>query len=312
MMVTAIITAPLQAQTYPHKPIRILVPFPPGDTLDTLSRLIAPRLAERLGQAVIIDNRAGGAGQIALGLAATAAPDGYTLVGGQGGNLVVQPHTYRNLPYDPLRDFAPIANSARNFMGLVVNAGGRYRSVDEFLAFGRANPGTLSFGSIGEGGFSHLAFEMLRMQAGFTYLHVPYRGSAQVVTEILGNRVDATIMGIASLTPFVRAGRLRLLAVTGPSRAAAYPEVPALAELLPGYESRGWFGYLAPAGTPRTIVARLNAEINRAFTTPEVREKIESLGMNVIAESPEAFARTLRDDYEKYGKLVRAIGLRPQ
>jgi tripartite-type tricarboxylate transporter receptor subunit TctC len=306
-------TAPmLHAQQYPSKPIRIIIPFPPGDSLDTMSRLIAPTLLERLGQSIVVDNRAGGAGQLGLELAAHAAPDGYTIVGGQGGNLVVQPHTYKKLPYDPFKDFTPIANSTRNYLAIVVNPGGQFKSIKDLIAYGRANPGKLSFASNGEGGFPHMAIEMLRLQAGFTYLHVPYKGSSQIVTELIGNRVDATLLGIGALTPFIRAGRLRLLAVTSPTRAELFPDVPALAEVLPGYDSRGWFGYLAPAGTPPKIVALLNQEINRAMTMADVREKLEALGLTVVAESPEAFAQTLRSDYEIYGKLIRTIGLQPQ
>lgn len=302
----------LHAQQYPSKPIRIIIPFPPGDSLDTMSRLIAPALMERLGQNIVVDNRAGAAGQLGLDLAAHAAPDGYTLVGGQGGNLVVQPHTYKKLPYDPLRDFAPVAISTTNFLALVINPNLPYKSLKDLIAYGKANPGKLSFASNGEGGFPHMAIEMLRVQAGFDYLHVPYKGSVQILTEIMGARVDATILGIGSLTPYIRAGRVRLLAVTSPTRAELFPDVPAVAEVLPGYDSRGWFGYLAPARTPAKIVALLNQEINRAMMMPDVREKLTAIGLTVVAETPESFAQTLRSDYEKYGKLIRTIGLQPQ
>ena len=302
----------LHAQQYPAKPIRFVIPFPPGDSLDTMSRLIAPTLMERLGQNIVIDNRAGAAGQLGLELGARAAPDGYTLVGGQGGNLVVQPHTYKKLPYDPLKDFAPVAISTTNFLALVINPALPYKSLKDLITFGKANPGKLSFASNGEGGFPHMAIEMLRVAAGFEYLHVPYKGSVQILTEIMGGRMDATILGIGSLTPFIRAGRVRLLAVTSPARAELFPEVPAVAEVLPGYDSRGWFGYLAPARTPPKIVALLNREINRAMMLPDVREKLTALGLTVVAETPESFAQTLRSDYEKYGKLIRTIGLQPQ
>jgi len=302
----------LHAQQYPSKPIRIIIPFPPGDSLDTMSRLIAPALMERLGQNVVVDNRAGAAGQLGLDLAAHAAPDGYTLVGGQGGNLVVQPHTYKKLPYDPLKDFAPVAISTTNFLALVINPNLPYKSLKDLIAYGKANPGKLSFASNGEGGFPHMAIEMLRVQAGFDYLHVPYKGSVQILTEIMGARVDATILGIGSLTPYIRAGRVRLLAVTSPMRAELFPDVPAIAEVLPGYDSRGWFGYLAPVRTPAKIVALLNGEINRAMMMPDVREKLTAIGLTVVAETPESFAQTLRSDYEKYGKLIRTIGLQPQ
>lgn len=302
----------LHAQQYPSRPIRIIIPFPPGDSLDTMSRLITPMLMERLGQNIVVDNRAGAAGQLGLELGARAAPDGYTLVGGQGGNLVVQPHTYKKLPYDPLKDFAAVAISTTNFLALVVNPNAQFKSLKDLLTYGKANPGKLSFASNGEGGFPHMAIEMLRVDAGFSYLHIPYKGGVQIVTEIMGARVDATILGIGVLTPFIRSGRLRLLAVTSPARAELFPDVPTIAEMVPGYDSRGWFGYLAPAGTPPKIVALLNQEINRAMMMPGVKDKLNAIGLTVVAESPESFARTLRSDYEKYGKLIREIGLQPQ
>lgn len=312
LAITLALAPALHAQQYPAKPIRVIIPFPPGASLDTMSRLIAPKLTERLGQNIVVDNRSGAAGQLGLELAARAAPDGYTLVGGQGGNLVVQPHTYKKLPYDPFKDFEPVALSTTNFLGLVVNPSLPFKSLQDLVAYGRKNPGKLSFASNGEGGFPHMAVEMLRVQAGFTYLHVPYKGGAQIVAEIMGARVDGTILGIASLTPHIRAGRLRLLAVTSPARVELFPEVPAIAETYPGYESGGWFGYLAPARTPAKIVALLNQEINRAMTLPDVKDKLVALGLTVVAGTPESFARTLRSDYEKYGKLIRAIGLQPQ
>jgi len=302
----------LHAQQYPSKAIRIIVPFPPGDSLDTMSRLIAPTLLERLGQNVVVDNRAGAAGQLGLELGAHAPADGYTLVGGQGGNLVVQPHTYKKLPYDPLKDFAPVAISTTNFLALVINPSLPYKTLKDLIAYGKANSGKLTIASNGEGGFPHMAIEMLRVQAGFDYLHIPYKGSVQILTELMGGRVDATILGIGALTPFIRSGRVRLLAVTSPQRSELFPDVPAVAEVLPGYDSRGWFGYLAPAKTPPKIVALLNREINRAMMMPDVKEKLTAIGLTVVAETPESFAQTLRSDYEKYGKLIRTIGLQPQ
>jgi tripartite-type tricarboxylate transporter receptor subunit TctC len=313
IMVTALgVATPLAAQTFPVKPIRIIVPFPPGDTLDTMSRLIGPRLTERLGQAILVDNRAGAAGQLGLELGARAAPDGYTLVGGQGGNLVVQPHTYRKLPYDTFRDFTPIANGTRNYLALVASATGPFKSVQDLLAYARANPGKLSLASNGEGGWPHMSIEMLRMASNFSYLHVPFKGSTQIVSEILGGRVDATILGIGALAPFIQSGRLRLLAVTSPTRATQFPDAPAMAESVPGYDSRGWFGYLGPAGMQPRVVELLNAEINRALNLPDIREKLEATGLTVLNESPQAFARTLREDFDTYGKVIRAIGLIPQ
>jgi tripartite-type tricarboxylate transporter receptor subunit TctC len=301
------------AQSFPAKPIRIVVPFPPGDSLDIMSRLIAPKLLERLGQNVVVDNRPGAAGQLGLELGARAAADGYTLAGGQGGNLVVQPHTYKKLPYDALKDFAPVALSTTNYLALVVSPNAPFKSVQEMIAFAKSNKGKLTFASNGEGGFPHMSMELLRSLGGpFEYLHVPFKGSAQIVTELAGGRVDATILGIGSITPYIKTGRIRLIAVTSPARAELWPDTPSIAEAVPGYDSRGWFGYVAPAGTPRHIVALLNREINRAMSMPDVKEKLNAIGLTVVAESPEWFAKVLKADFDKYGTLVKTIGLQPQ
>src|SRR5688572_29853241 len=268
---TGVGVSTLHAQPFPARPIRIIIPFPPGDSLDIMSRLISPALMQRLGQNIIVDNRPGAAGQLGLDLGARAPADGYTLIGGQGGNLVVQPHTYKKLPYHPLKDFVPVAVSTTNYLGIATNLNVPFKSLKEMVAYGKANPGKLSFASNGEGGFPHMTIEMLRLAGGFSYLHVPYKGSVQIMTELLGGRIDATILGIASLVPNARAGRIRLIAVTSPTRAEQFPDVPAAAEVLPGFDSRGWFGYVAPAGTPPKIVALLNQEINRAMSAPDVK-----------------------------------------
>jgi tripartite-type tricarboxylate transporter receptor subunit TctC len=300
------------AQQYPTRPIRVIIPFPPGNTMDIMSRLIAPELSKRLGQNVLVDNRAGAAGQLGLELGARAAPDGYTLVGGQGGNLAVQPHTYKKVPYDPIRDFTPIALGTTNYLALVVHPSVPFKGVKDLVAYAKAHPGKLSFASNGEGGFPHMTIEMLRVQAGFSYLHVPYKGSAEIATQLIGGHVDAAIDGITGLTPHIKSGRLRLLAVTSPTRVPQWPDTPAIAESLPGYDSRGWFGWLGPAGMPRDIVTLLNTEINRAMAMPDVKEKLNAAGLIVVTEPPEHFAQVIKSDYAKYGKLIRDIGFQPQ
>ena len=245
-------------------------------------------------------------------MGAHAPADGYTLVGGQSGTLIVQSHTFKKLPFNALKDFAPVAVSTTNYLAIAVNNGVPFKTLKEMVAYGKANPGKLSFASNGEGGFPHMTIEMLRLAGGFSYLHVPYKGSVQILTELMGNRVDSTILGISALAPSARAGRIRLLAVTSPTRAAHFPDVPAAAEVLPGFDSRGWFGYLAPAGVPPKTIALLNQEINRAMSAPDVREKIENLGMNVVAESAEYFAKLMNSEYQKYGKLIKDIGFQPQ
>jgi tripartite-type tricarboxylate transporter receptor subunit TctC len=300
------------SQSYPSKPIRLIVPFPPGETMDIMSRLIAPKVGERLGQQLVVENRAGASGMLGLDLVAKAAPDGYTIGGGQGGNMSMLPHTSRNVPYSVPRDFTPIALSTTNYLGIVSSNDAPFKTVGEMVAYAKANPGKLTVATNGEGGFPHMSFEQLRVMGGFTFTHVPYKGASALVTDIIGGQVMAGITSIATATPHAKSGRVRMLAVTNRTRVSLWPDVPAASEAVPGYESGGWFGYVAPAGTPREIVAKLNAEINRAIRDPDVSGKLESAGLTVVAESPEYFAQFLTSDYEKYGKLVKDIGFTPQ
>jgi tripartite-type tricarboxylate transporter receptor subunit TctC len=301
-----------QAQPYPSRPVRIIVPFPPGNTTDIMSRLIAPKMSERLGQQVIVENRPGASGMLGLDYVAKSPPDGYTIAAGQGGNMVVLPHTSKNIPYDALKDFAPIAVSTTNYLGIVASQNAPFKSVGEMVAYAKANPGKLTVATNGEGGFPHLAFEHLRTMANITYTHVPYKGSAAIATDIMGGQVQAGIDGVTGMTPHIKSGRLRLLAVTNKTRVQLWPDTPAASEDVPGYESGGWFGYVAPARTPREIIARLNDEINRAIRAPDVSDKLVNAGLIVVAEPPEYFGDLLKSDFAKYGKLVKDIGYQPQ
>lgn len=306
------LTAFAQAQPYPGRPIRVIVPFPPGNTMDIMSRLIAPKMSERLGQQIIVENRPGASGMLGLDLVAKAPPDGYTIGAGQGGNLTVLPHTSKNCPYDPLKDFAPIAISTTNYLGIVANPNAPFKTIGEMVRYAKANPGRLTVATNGEGGFPHLGFEHLRSMAGFTYTHVPYKGSAAIATDVIGGQVQAAMDGITGMAPHIKSGRLRLVAVTNKTRVDLWPGVPAAAEDVPGYESGGWFGYVAPAGTPREIVMKLNDEINRAMKQSDVTQKLEAAGLLVVAEPPEHFAKVIKSDYDKYGRLVKMIGFKPQ
>ncbi len=304
--------ATVLAQAYPSKPIRVIVPFPPGNTGDIVSRLVGPKITERHGQPVIVDNRPGASGTLGLELAARTAPDGYTLAFGQGGNMVVLPHTMKKVPYDPLKDFAPVALVATNYLAIVVHPSVPFRSVRELIDYARKNPGRLSVGTNGEGGFPHLAFEDLRLQANFKYLHVPYKGSAQIASELMGGQIDAAIDGFTGLAPHVKSGRLRLLAFTNPTRIGTFPDIGVVTEAVPGYESRGWFGFIAPAGIARDIVGTLNRTINDALQMPDVRDPLQQGGLILMRESPEFFGDLIRRDFSRYGKLVRDIGFQPQ
>jgi tripartite-type tricarboxylate transporter receptor subunit TctC len=300
------------AQQFPTKPVRVIVPFPPGNTADILGRLIAEKFVQRYGQQMIVENRPGAAGQLGLELAARAAPDGYTIAIGQGGNLVVAPHTYRKLGYQPLKDFQPVALLATNFLGLATHPTVPFKTTRDLVNYAKANPGKLSFASNGEGGFPHLAIEQLRTLAGFAYLHVPYKGTGQIIADLMGGHVDATIDGFTGMAPHYRAGRVKVLAITNPTRIAYLPDIPAISEHVPGYVSQGWFGYVAPAAVPREVVVFLNKSINDAMSFPDVREKMTLAGLDIVQQPPEFFGDVLRQDYARYGKLVKDIGFKPQ
>lgn len=300
------------AQAYPSKPIRLIVPAGPGDSCDVLSRLIGQKVGESLGQPLTVDNRAGAGGQLGLALLAKAPTDGYTIGCGQGGNMVIVPLAYQKVAYDTLKDFIPIQVPVSNFLALVVHPSVPFKNVKDLVTYARANPGKLVFGSNGEGAFIHFSIELLRTKGGFTYLHVPYSGTAGIYTDIMSGRIDATISSFISVQPHIAAGRLRLLAIGRATRSPKYPDYPTIAETLPGYENGGWFGFIAPTGMPRDIVVLLNREMNRAVSQPDVRQKLETYGLEIHTESPEYFGEVIRKDIEKWGKLARDIGFKPR
>lgn len=304
--------APGSAPVYPAKTVRVICTNGVGDTADILARLIGVKVGERLGRQFIIDNRAGAAGQLGLELAARAAPDGYTISMGQGTNLAIVPHTYKTLRYDPLKDFASIAVVATSYSALVVHPGTPFKSIKELIAYGRANPNKLIAASGSELGFQHLSFELLRLQSGARFVHVPYKGSAAIVSDLISGQVDLSMSSYTAFAPHIRSGRMRMLAITNPTRVALLPNTPALAEFVPGYDMRGWYGFVAPAAVPREIITLLNAEINRATAQPDVREKLHLAGLDIPSEPPEYFADLMKRESAKFGKLVRDAGLTPQ
>ena len=302
----------LHAQSYPAKAIRVIIPAAPGDSCDVLSRMVAQRVGERLGQQLVIDNRPGAGGQLGLTLLTQAPADGYTIACGQGGNMVIVPLAYEKVAYDSMKDFAPVALLASNFLALVVHPSVPFQSMKDLIGYAKANPRKVSFGTTGEGAFLHFAIELLRRDAGFTYTHVPYKAVSTIITDILGGRLDATLGSFISLQPHVAAGKLRLLGVARATRAPSYPQYPTIAEALPGYTSGGWFGIIAPAGMSRDSIGLLNREINRAMTLPDVREKMNTFCLEIHTEPPEFFTETLRTDFQKWGKLAKDIGFKPR
>ena len=302
---------PALAQGYPNKPIRIIVPAGAGDSCDILTRLIAPKLTERLGQAVVIDNRAGSAGQLGLTLLKQAPNDGYTLGCGQGGNMVIVPLAYAKVAYDSRKDFTPMAMMASNFVALVVSPKTPFKTVKELIDYGKANPGKLTFGTNGEGAFLHFATEQLRMMAGFEYMHVPYKDMGAVFTQMLGGDINASVGSFISLQPMTDSGKLRLLGIARATRSPDYPNVPTIAETVPGYTSGGWFGIIGPAGVPREITNLINKEVNWALQQPDVRERMKKMGLDIHTESPEFFTDLMNKDFENWGKVVKGMGFKP-
>jgi tripartite-type tricarboxylate transporter receptor subunit TctC len=300
------------AQSYPTKAVRIIVPFPPGEAADIIARLVSPVLSERLGQQFIVDNRPGAAGQIGLTLLKQSTPDGYTIGMGQGGNMSVQPHTYAKLPYDALKDFSGLALAATNYLAVVVHPSAQFKNAKDMIAWAKSNPGKLTLGTNGEGGYPHLSFEYLARSAGFTYLHVPYKGAGQVTADVLAGQIIAGIGSYTSQAPHITSSRVRLIAVTNDVRVPNKPDLPIFADAVPGYDMRGWFGFVAPAAMPRDIVKLLNAEINRAMQQPQVNSKLVEAGLIVANESAEWFDKFIKNEHAKYGKLVRDIGLKPR
>ncbi len=300
------------AQKYPTKTVRIIVPQLPGDSCDTIARLVGQKMGERLGQQFVVDNRPGASGSIGLGMTVHAPADGYTIACGQGGNMSVVPHTMKQVPYNVLKDFAPIALVATNYLALVVHPSTPFKNVRQFIGYLKANPGKVAFASNGEGAFLHMATEMLRSSVGFEYLHVPFKGVPQMGAELMSGRVDAGFSSFTGMYPYIVSGRVRLLGITKEARATNYPDYPTVAESVPGFAAGGWFGFVAPANVPNDIVAALNREANAALKQPDLQKKLEALGLDLRTESPEYFGAFLKSEYDKYGKVARDIGLVPK
>jgi tripartite-type tricarboxylate transporter receptor subunit TctC len=311
-------TAPLQVlaaekmQAFPTRPIRIIIPFPAGGPRDIQARLIGTKLTEVWGYSIIIDNRAGANGIVGTALAAQATPDGYTLLMISAGHAV-SATLYPKLPYDSLRDFAPIGRSASAPGIVVVAPAFPARSVRELIEYARARPGQLFFSSAGTGSPSHLAVELFKLMTRTDFTHVPYKGMAQGITDLLAGQVQLSMPSIPGGLPLARAGKLRALAVTGTRRSPAIPELPTVAEAgVPGYSAMNWYGFAAPAGTPGAIIATLNAEITRAITAPDTRAHMADIGLEAETSTPAEFGEFMRAEIVKWAKVIRTTGLKPE
>jgi len=306
----AVATPLATAQTFPVKPIRFVVPFAPGGGTDLIARAIGQRLTDALGQPVVVDNRAGAGGVIGADLVAKAAPDGYTIVLGSPGPLTINPNLRPSIPYR-LKDFAPITLATISPFVLVVNPALPVASVKELIALAKSKPGALNFGSGGNGSVAHLAGEQFKALAGVQITHVPYKGSNPSIIDLIGGQLQLVIDNLPVLVLHVRSGRLKALAVGIKRRSALLPDVPTMIEAgVPGYEASTAFGVLAPAGTPRAIMARLNREIVTILRAPDLIERFAGLGLEAVGSTPDQYAEHLRAELAKHGKLIKAIGLK--
>jgi tripartite-type tricarboxylate transporter receptor subunit TctC len=312
LLVAALLAMGVQAQEYPSKPIRFIVSFPPGGSSDLIARLIAPRMAERMGQQVLVENRPGAGGNIGVDLVAKAPPDGYTIGLAAAGALSSNVSLYPNMPFNPEKDLAPVSMLAMIPFFLVAHPS-QPGSVKELIAAAKARPGAIAIGYGGNGSTMHLAGELFNMMAGVQLQPVPYKGSGPVSTDVLGGQVPLGVVDVPSAIAHVRAGKMRALAVTSKRRIVAAPEVPTLVEAgVPGYEAIGWFGVVAPAGTPAAIVNRLNAEIVAALAVPEIREKALAAGAEPLTSTPQEFAAFMREETRKWGQVIRTAGIKLQ
>ena len=294
------------AQSYPDKPIRFIVPYPPGGNNDIVARIYAQKLSERLGQSMVVDNRGGAAGTLGVGLAVKAPDDGYTVVIGDLGSLIIAPLANPAVGYS-YRDLTPIGLMATVSIVVSANPNSPDNSIGDFLARAKAQPGKLTYGTSGVGAPSHLAMEYLRSRTGVDILHVPYKGGAQAVAGLLGGQVDIVVDGAAMAQ--VKAGKLKALAVTGP-RLPALPDVPGIGETIPDFSFANWWGLLAPAGAPADVVKRLNAEINAVAVMPDVRDKLRDLGLAAQGDSPQQFADRLRTEAERVARIVKDAAIK--
>jgi tripartite-type tricarboxylate transporter receptor subunit TctC len=302
------------AQSYPARPVRVMVGFAPGGPNDIIARAYSVRLGESLGQPFVVENRTGAAGNLAAEAVARAAPDGYTLMLGSTGTNAVNPSLYAGLPFDPVRDLAPVAIVATSPSALAVHPKVAAQNVRELVALARAQPGRLTYASAGSGSSQHLSAELFKQAAGVDIVHVPYKGAAPGITDLLAGQVDMSFAPVANVVPYAKSGKLRLLAVTGASRSEFAPGVPTVAESgLPGFDVVTWYGVFATAGTPSGVLERLNAELRKIAQAPQLKDQLAGLGIDAAASASLAEARAYRDaEVERWGKLVRALGVKAE
>ena len=299
------------AQSYPEKPIRVILSVPAGATPDVTARLVTPGVSRLLGQQLVVDNRPGAGGMIGAEIASKATPDGYTLFISSPGALTILPHLRKHVPYDTLRDFIPISLISIGPFVLITHPSVPARTVKELIALAKAQPGKLNYASAGNGTANHLAMELFKHMAGIDIVHVPYKGAPQAVTDVVAGHMNMMFNSIAPIVGHIKAGRLRVLGIASGQRSAQLPDVPTISEAgLPGFEAVNWFGMFAPAKTPKRIIARLNEAVVKVVHTPEIQAQFLTLGADPVGSSAEDFAAFVRKDMEKYANIVKISGAR--
>jgi tripartite-type tricarboxylate transporter receptor subunit TctC len=305
------LAAVAQAQNYPLRPVRFIVPFAPGGNTDVQGRLIAQKLSDKWGQQVVVDNRAGAGGTLGVEMLAKAPADGYTIALASFGNILVGPSLFPKLGYDPLKDLAPVVLVSQPAGLLVVNPGLPVKNVSELIAYGKANPGKLNYGSAGNGTWNHLFAEHFKALAGIQMTHIPYKGANPAVTDVMAGQIQLAFAPFPSALPQIKSGRLRVLGVTSAQRSPVLPEVPTVAESgLPGYSAASWFAVLAPAGTPQPLIRKINADTNAVLALPEVKAAFAADGTAPAGGTPEQLRESMRSGIAQWGKLVRDLGVK--
>ena len=297
-------------QPFPGKPTRIIIGFPPGGAIDVVTRMLAPRLSEAFGQPVIVDNRPGANGVLATDLAAKSPPDGHTIFIGTLGNLAMNPSFYPNLPFNMDKDLTPVTQVASVAFMLLAHPSVPFKSVPELIAYAKANPGKVNYSSSGNGSTPHLTGELFNSLAGVKTTHIPYKGAAPAITDLIGGQVQISYDAVATSVAHINAGRLRGIAVTGPKRVSMLPNTPTVAETVPGYEVVNWFGMVAPAGTPRAAIARWRNEIVKVLNVPEIRDKLRALGTDPVGSTPEEFGSFMKAETVKWARVIKEANIR--
>jgi len=315
LIALCVAAAPLAAlaQSYPSKPVRVVVTFPPGGTPDIYGRIMSNELSKIWGQSVVVENRTGAGGTIGTDFVAKSAADGYTLLFAADASITIAPHLYAKLPYDPVRDFSPIVNVTAGPFVLMANPAFPPNNVKELIALVHAQPGKISYASSGAGGQQHLAMESIRTMAGnMDMIHVPYKGFGQGLADVLANQVPLIFGGITASIQLTKSGKLKALGVTGPKRAKALPDVPAIAETLPGFDITAWYGFMAPAGTPREIVKKIHDDSVTVIRRSDFLERLDRDGIEPVGNTPEEFAAEIKRDLGRWEKIVKAAGVKPE